>query len=85
MVAPVMLAFSMSHTKRIVQSLVLPLVSLLALFASSEVFAKQAPTGPPSPSVDGTSPLLGYLIAVVLLVLLVFVSIIPSKRHFEDL
>lgn len=80
-----MLAFSMTHLNRIIQSLSLRLVPLFVLLASSEVFAKQEPSGPPSPSVDGTSPLLGYLIAVVLLVLLVVVSIIPSKRHFEDI
>ena len=41
-------------------------------------------TGPATPTVEGTSPLIGYLIAVVLSVLLVVVSIIPSKRHVED-
>ena len=85
MVGAGMLAFSMTHLNRIIQSLSLPLVPLFVLVASSEVFAKQESSGPPSPSVDGTSPLLGYLIAVVLLVLLVVVSIIPSKRHFEDI
>lgn len=42
-------------------------------------------TGPATPSVEGTSPLFGYFIAIALSVLLVVVSIIPSKRHVEDL
>lgn len=79
-----MLAVSMTHHNRTIQSLLYPFVSLLVLLATNEVFAKQGQTGPPSPSIDGTSPLLGYLIAIVLLILLVVVSIIPSKRHVED-
>ncbi|MCH2143749.1 MAG: hypothetical protein MK082_01245 [Phycisphaerales bacterium] len=60
------------------------LVALLMLGFSCQVLA-QGQSGPETPSVDGTSPLIGYLIAVVLMVLLVVVSIIPSKRHFEDI
>jgi hypothetical protein len=54
-------------------------------FATCQVAFAQQDAGPPSPTSEGTSPLIGYLLAVVLLVLLVVVSIIPSKRHFEDI
>lgn len=84
MVGAVMLGLSMSYLTRILQSMSFLLAAFLPLIASSEVFA-QAATGPPSPSVDGTSPLLGYLIAIVLLILVVVVSILPSRRHFEDI
>ena len=62
-------------------SLVLPI--LILLMESPAVAQGQA--GPPTPTAEGTSPLLGYLIAVVLVVILVVVSIIPSKRHVEDI
>ena len=74
----------MTYFSRILRTSSFPTTLLLMLITSSEVFA-QAPQGPPSPSVDGTSPLLGYLIAIVLLILAVLVSILPSKRHFEDI
>ena len=54
---------------------------LLVLLTSGSALAQ---SGPATPKVDGTSPLLGYIIAVILIVLLVVVSIIPSKRHVED-
>lgn len=60
-------------------------VGLLMFFATCQVAFAQQDAGPPSPTSEGTSPLIGYLLAVVLLVLLVVVSIIPSKRHFEDI
>lgn len=56
---------------------------MAALFTCAPLFAQSE--GPATPAVDGTSPLIGYLIAVVLSVLLVVVSIIPSKRHVEDI
>ena len=74
----------MTYLSRIIRASSLSITLLLMLLVSSDVFA-QAPQGPPSPNVDGTSPLLGYLIAIVLLILVVVVSILPSKRHFEDI
>jgi hypothetical protein len=62
-------------------SLVLP---TLILLVESTALA-QGQSGPPTPTAEGTSPLLGYMIAVVLVVLLVVVSIIPSKRNFDDI
>lgn len=62
-------------------SLVLP---ILLLLVESPVLA-QGQAGPPTPTAEGTSPLLGYMIAVVLVVILIVVSIIPSKRNFDDI
>ena len=42
-------------------------------------------SGPRTPNASGSSPLLGYIIAVVLGVLLVIITMIPSKRHTEDI
>ena len=60
------------------------ITTLLVLACSCQAVA-QGQAGPETPDVDGSSPLIGYMIAVVLMVLLVVVSIIPSKRHVEDI
>jgi hypothetical protein len=68
----------------IVSSSLRGLVLLVMLGAVNQLQAQEM-SGPETPTIEGTSPLLGYLIAVVLMVLLVVVSIIPSKRHVEDI
>ena len=55
------------------------------LAACTVVPAAAQSSGPMTPSASGTSPLLGYIIAAVLGVLLVVITMIPSKRHTEDL
>ena len=60
------------------------MTGLTAILATGTEAIAQS-TGPMTPRVDGTSPLLGYIIAAVLGVLLVVITMIPSKRHTEDL
>ena len=74
----------MNHFNKMTGAISSLVLSILFLVVESPAFAQGA-SGPPTPTAAGTSPLIGYLIAVVLLVLLVVVSIIPSKRNFEDL
>ena len=71
-----------NHLTKTVGSCIGILASLLMLVAYSPVYAQ---SGPATPQVEGTSPLVGYILAVILVVLLVVVSIIPSKRHVEDI
>ena len=84
LVGPGMLGCSMTNLSKSILSFLQPLVLLFVLLANTSAFALQQ-SGPPTPKVDGTSPIWGYLIAVVLMILLLVVSIIPSKRHFEDI
>ena len=60
-------------------------VTSAILAACTVVPAAAQSSGPMTPSASGTSPLLGYIIAAVLGVLLVVITMIPSKRHTEDL
>lgn len=74
----------MNKFKTMIESgLALAVPALLLVLTSSAL--AQGQSGPPTPTAEGSSPLIGYLLAVVLVVLLVVVSIIPSKRNFEDL
>ena len=41
-------------------------------------------SGPQTPSAAGQNPLIGFLLAVALGILVIVVSIIPSKRQSED-
>ena len=74
----------MNHLNKMTGAISSLVLSILVLLVESPVLA-QGSSGPPTPTAGGTSPLIGYLLAVVLIVLLVVVSIIPSKRNFEDL
>lgn len=56
---------------------------LLVMTFSAEIAMAQN-EGPRTPTASGTSPLLGILIAMGLGVVLVVVSMIPSKRYTED-
>ena len=56
---------------------------LLVITFSAEIAMAQN-EGPRTPTASGTSPLLGILIAMALGVVLVVVSMIPSKRYTED-
>jgi hypothetical protein len=58
-------------------------LSLLVITFSAEIVMAQD-EGPRTPTASGTSPLLGILIAMALGVVLVVVSMIPSKRYTED-
>jgi len=58
-------------------------VFLLVMTFSTEIAMAQN-EGPRTPTASGTSPLLGILIAMALGVVLVVVSMIPSKRYTED-
>ena len=56
---------------------------LLVMTFSAEIAMAQN-EGPRTPMASGTNPLLGILIAMGLGVILVVVSMIPSKRYTED-
>ena len=58
-------------------------LALLLITFSAEIAMAQA-EGPRTPTASGTSPLMGILIAMALGVVLVVVSMIPSKRYTED-
>ena len=60
------------------------LLATISLLVIDTVAVAQS-SGPRTPSASGSSPLLGYIIAVVLGALLVVVTMIPSKRHTEDI
>ena len=57
---------------------------MTCLLAMNAVVVAQS-SGPRTPNSSGSSPLLGYIIAVALGVILVVVTMIPSKRHTEDI
>ena len=58
-------------------------LALLVITFSAEIAMAQD-EGPRTPTASGTSPLMGILIAMALGVVLVVVSMIPSKRYTED-
>lgn len=58
-------------------------LALLLITFSAEIAMAQD-EGPRTPTASGTSPLMGILIAMALGVVLVVVSMIPSKRYTED-
>ncbi|MEE2681297.1 MAG: hypothetical protein VX641_02885 [Planctomycetota bacterium] len=66
-----------------IQNLFFCLFAATCLMVMNAVVVAQS-SGPRTPNSSGSSPLLGYIIAVVLGVLLVVVTMIPSKRHTED-
>ena len=62
-----------NHLTKTVGSCIGILASLLMLVAYSPVYAQ---SGPATPQVEGTSPLVGYILAVILVVLLVVGSFV---------
>ena len=60
-----------------------PIVVLATMLVTcTDVLAQNA--GPATPSAAGQNPLLGFILAVILSVLVIVVSIMPSKRQSED-
>ena len=67
-----------------IHTVLFSLFAMTCLMAVNAVAVAQS-SGPRTPNASGSSPLLGYIIAVALGVLLVVITMIPSKRHTEDI
>lgn len=71
------------NRKRI-QTVLFSLFAMTCMLVVNNAAVAQS-SGPRTPNASGSSPLLGYIIAVALGVILVVITMIPSKRHTEDL
>ena len=67
-----------------IRNVLFSLFAATCLLAMNGVVIAQS-SGPRTPNASGSSPLLGYIIAVALGVILVVVTMIPSTRHTEDI